>query len=106
MAVVGGANPILGVLGGAIVSLTWLYLLALSTLIGAELNATLAGRRAGITFAPVAVPAAANGSGPAAPPTPGPASSPSPSAPVEAASRAVGAAIVAAAVLLGRRHHR
>ena len=30
VAVVGGANPVLGVLGGAIVSLTWLYLLAMT----------------------------------------------------------------------------
>jgi membrane protein len=47
VAVVGGANPILGVLGGAIVSLTWLYLLVMTTLIGAELNAVL-GRSRGL----------------------------------------------------------
>jgi membrane protein len=46
VAVVGGANPILGALGAAIVSLTWLYLLALTTLLGAELNAVLADRHA------------------------------------------------------------
>jgi membrane protein len=43
--VIGGANPILGVLGAAIVSLTWLYLLCLTTLLGAELNVVLADRR-------------------------------------------------------------
>jgi membrane protein len=46
VSVIGGANPILGVLGGVIVSLTWLYLLCFSTLLGAELNAALAARRA------------------------------------------------------------
>ncbi len=43
--VIGGANPILGVLGAAIVSLTWLYFLCYSMLLGAELNVVLADRR-------------------------------------------------------------
>ncbi|HEY1282260.1 MAG TPA: YihY/virulence factor BrkB family protein [Acidimicrobiales bacterium] len=77
---VGGANPILGVLGAAIVSLTWLYLLCMSTLFGAELNAVLADRRA-----PLDQPA------------------PAPAAPGEPVPDAVGAGVVAAAFLLGRR---
>ena len=80
--VVGGANPVLGVLGGAIVSLTWLYLLATTTLLGAELNAVLTDRRHAVpAAAPVVVPT------PAAAPTPS----------------AVGAGVLAAAFLLGRR---
>ena len=76
---VGGANPILGVLGAAIVSLTWLYFLAMSTLFGAELNAVLADRRrpAEVTAPPAVVP--------------------------ESVPDAVGAGMVAAAFLLGRR---
>jgi membrane protein len=77
---VGGANPILGVLGAAIVSLTWLYLLCMSTLLGAELNAVLADRRV-----PADQPAPALG------------------ARAEPVPDAVGAGVVAAAFLLGRR---
>lgn len=39
-----GGNEVLGVLGGAIVVLLWLYLLSLSLLTGAELNAVLVAR--------------------------------------------------------------
>jgi membrane protein len=80
--VFGGANPILGVLGAAIVSLTWLYLLCLSILFGAELNAVLADRRLPVAE-PVSVARRA-----------------------EPAPAAVGAGMVAAAVLLGRRRER
>ena len=60
VSVIGDANPILGVLGAAIVSLTWLYLLALTTLLGATLNAALIDRRPPLVD--VAPRAAANGS--------------------------------------------
>jgi membrane protein len=76
---VGGANPLLGALGAAIVSLTWLYLLCMSTLFGAELNAVLADRRV-----PEEQPVPAR---PAAEPVPD----------------AVGAGMVAAAFVFGRR---
>jgi membrane protein len=89
--IVGGANPVLGVLGGAIVSLTWLYLLAMTTLLGAELNAVLADRRRGLvpgaSSAAVAMSTAA-------------ASAPSEPAP---APNAVGASVLLAALVLGRR---
>lgn len=39
-----GGNPVFGLLGGALVVLLWLYMLSLSLLIGAELNAVLAKR--------------------------------------------------------------
>ena len=79
--IAGGANPILGVLGGVIVSLTWLYLLTMSVLIGATFNAALADRRH-------------------APPEPVAPTVPAGTAPMPAA---VGAGVVAAAMLLGRR---
>ncbi|HKA03577.1 MAG TPA: YhjD/YihY/BrkB family envelope integrity protein [Acidimicrobiales bacterium] len=77
--VIGGANPILGVLGAAIVSLTWRYLLCYTTVLGAELNAVLADRRL-----------------PAPRPVPAP-------RPPEPAPAAVGVSVVAAAMLPGRR---
>jgi membrane protein len=90
--IIGGANPVLGVLGGAIVSLTWLYLLAMTTLLGAELNAVLADRRRGAVAA--TEPAGAGSAG--FEQHRGPAPVPS----------AVGASVVAAALLLGRRRSR
>lgn len=44
--VAAGANEMLGVLGGALIVLIWLYLLSASLLLGAELNGVLAGRTA------------------------------------------------------------
>ena len=70
-------------LGGAIVSLTWLYLLATTTLLGAELNAVLSDRRS--AAGAVAPRGGTSGGAPA---------------PVPAA---VGAGVLAAALLLGRR---
>jgi len=39
-----GGNPIFGILSGALLVLVWMYLLSLSLLLGAELNAVLAER--------------------------------------------------------------
>ncbi len=41
----GGANPVFGILGGAMILLVWLYLLGIGLLLGGELNALLARRR-------------------------------------------------------------
>ena len=41
----GGVNAVLGLLGGALSLLIWLYLLAMGLLVGAELNSVLNGRR-------------------------------------------------------------
>lgn len=60
---VGEANAALGVLGGVIIALTWLYLQTLSVLYGAELNAVLQERRT----ARVEVPATVDPSPPVAP---------------------------------------
>jgi membrane protein len=77
--IAGGANPVLGALGAAIVSLTWLYLLAMTTLLGAELNAVLADRRTAAATAPAVTQVA------------------------EPAPGAAGAGVLAMAVLFGRR---
>jgi membrane protein len=45
LAVAGDANQVFGTLGGALIVLLWLYLLALGLLIGGELNAVLIRRR-------------------------------------------------------------
>ena len=84
--IVGGANPVLGVLGGAIVSLTWLYLLAMTTLLGAELNAVLADRRGGVPAGSGSAETARAESARGAP-----------------APAAVGASVLLAALVLGRR---
>jgi membrane protein len=41
------ANPVLGVLGGGLILLIWLYLLSVSLLLGGELNPVLQRYRAG-----------------------------------------------------------
>jgi uncharacterized BrkB/YihY/UPF0761 family membrane protein len=42
--VAAGANQVFGTLGGALIVLLWLYLLAVGLLVGGELNALLAER--------------------------------------------------------------
>lgn len=42
-----GGNEVLGAIGGAVLALTWLYLIVLVLVVGAELNAVLA-RRSGV----------------------------------------------------------
>lgn len=49
-----GGNPLLGVLGGGIILMTWIYLLCLSLLLGGELNAWMSRR--GTTPAPEQLP--------------------------------------------------
>lgn len=44
--IAGGANQVLGVIGGVMTVLLWLYLLSLALLLGGELNAVLAARSA------------------------------------------------------------
>jgi membrane protein len=44
--VVAAANPILGVLGGGLILLLWLYLLGVTLLLGGEVNAVMDRRRA------------------------------------------------------------
>lgn len=44
--IAGGANQVLGVIGGVITVLVWLYLLSLALLLGAETNAVIAQSRA------------------------------------------------------------
>ena len=44
-AAVGGMNAVFGLLGGALILLVWLYLLAMGLLVGAEINSVLNGRR-------------------------------------------------------------
>lgn len=44
LSVAGEGNEVLGTLGGALIVLLWLYLLAIGLLVGAELNAILASR--------------------------------------------------------------
>ena len=41
-----GASPVFGALGGGLILMTWLYLLCLGLLMGAELNAVRLARRA------------------------------------------------------------
>lgn len=47
-----GGNPVFGTLGGALIVLLWLYLLALGLLLGGELNALLAHRHGVASSAP------------------------------------------------------
>jgi membrane protein len=53
LALVVPRSPVLGALGGGILLMTWFYLLFLSLLIGAELNATLLVRRQVAAAAPM-----------------------------------------------------
>lgn len=45
LSAVGGANQVLGTLGGALIVLFWLYLLSIGLLLGGELNAELFARQ-------------------------------------------------------------
>lgn len=84
VSLVGGANPLLGVLGGVLVALTWINLLSVGILLGGELNAELSEVRR---------------------PAPEPVTAVADLTPVEpgATAKAAGTALLLAA-LLGRRH--
>lgn len=49
--VAAGTNQVLGVLGGSVILVLWLYLLAIALLVGGEINAILAVRRGLVTEA-------------------------------------------------------
>lgn len=49
LALASGGNQVFGALGGALVLLAWIYVLALGLLLGGELNAVLSARRPGRT---------------------------------------------------------
>ena len=59
LAFASGGNPVLGTLGGSIVVVLWLYVLAIGVLVGGELNNVVMHRRGGGPAAAPAAPAAA-----------------------------------------------